>query len=320
MKTPSRAPSPPQQTLDQATQFITKNRWAMFALGGVVLFLWIIVCVAGGLLVYQGFKPPAPGVASPGQVLSGQIPPAQQTDCGAPTLTLGAVTYHIEALPHGADGSISVPANIPGTAYWIDGSEPNYIFALSPTPQNLMALAVLKPGDPAVVTWSNCNSTTYTLSTPEQAPQDEAAFINQLDPSALGIAVLVQNTPSNPGLLVKGGLAEEKLVSIPTPQPGGSEVQAEVTLLDTVSSPDGKTIKVGASIMNYGQSALTLAASDVSLTPENGAPLAPVKAEPALPRKIKPGASETVYFTFTRPASATAVLKIYSVEYDLEGY
>jgi hypothetical protein len=320
MKTSSRSPSPAQKSLDQAAHYITKNRSAMFVLGGLVLFLWVIVCVAGGLLFYQGLNPPAQGVASPGQVLSGPAQATQPTDCGAPTLTLGKVIFRIESLPREADGSFTVPANMPGTSYRIEGSDTNLAFFLSPTPQNLMVLAVLKPGDQAVVTSTNCNTTTYTLSTPEQATQDEMAFLNQLDPSTSGIAVVVQNSASNQGLLVKGGLAEEKLVSIPTPQPGAGEVQAEITLLDTVPSPDGKTIKVGASIMNYGQSTLTLAASDVSLTPENAAPLAPVKAEPGLPRKIKPGATETIYFTFPRPASPTAVFKVFSVEYELEGY
>ena len=36
----------------------------------------------------------------------------------------------------------------------------------------------------------------------------------------------------------------------------------------------------------------------------------PVSVEPALPREIKPGASETFYITFPQPAADTAVLRI----------
>ena len=85
-------------------------------------------------------------------------------------------------------------------------------------------------------------------------------------------------------------------------------------------SADGKTIRVGVSILNNGQSAITLTANDVSLAYENTAPVAPASAEPALPLEIKPGTSEAIYFVFPRPSSPSATLKIFSVEYELEGY
>ena len=37
-------------------------------------------------------------------------------------------------------------------------------------------------------------------------------------------------------------------------------------------------------------------------------------------KEIAPGVTETIYFTFPRPSSPTATLKIFTVEYDIEGY
>jgi hypothetical protein len=42
--------------------------------------------------------------------------------------------------------------------------------------------------------------------------------------------------------------------------------------------------------------------------------------KPRLPEEIKPGEIKTFDFTFRRPASQTATLKIFTVEYDIEGY
>jgi hypothetical protein len=102
--------------------------------------------------------------------------------------------------------------------------------------------------------------------------------------------------------------------------PDASALQVEISLLDTTTSADGSTIRVGISIYNYGQIAGTLSTSDVSLTPEAGSPLAPVLAEPDLSLEIAPGTTQTIYLSFPRPSTATATLKILSVEYELEGY
>jgi hypothetical protein len=90
--------------------------------------------------------------------------------------------------------------------------------------------------------------------------------------------------------------------------------------LETTTSADGTTIKVSVSIQNYGAAAFTLSTSDVSLTQQDGTSLNMVSSEPPLPKEIAPGATETIYFTFPRPASPTATLKIFTVEYDIEGY
>ena len=40
-------------------------------------------------------------------------------DCGAPTLVLGSATYEIENFTPAADGSLNLPADSSGTAYWL---------------------------------------------------------------------------------------------------------------------------------------------------------------------------------------------------------
>jgi hypothetical protein len=322
MNKPPRTPLLTKLSASPAFKFLEQHlKW--FVMGGLFLCVWIIIIIVGMLLVYQNTSQPLPNISTPSQIISEQILPTQtiqNTDCGEPTLVLGTVNYLIESLARGVDGSISAPPATPGVAYWIEGTDPNYVLVISPAQDNMLGLAELKEGDQATITWANCNSTVYALAAPMQAAQDDSALIDQLDPTAPGISIIVQSSPPNAGMLVKGDPVEEQFLSIPMPQRGNSEIQAEISLLETSTSPDGSTIQVGVSIMNYGQAAFTLSESDVSLTPENSASQAPFSAEPALPRKIKPGASETIYFTFPRPASTTAVFKVFSAEYVLEGY
>jgi hypothetical protein len=121
--------------------------------------------------------------------------------------------------------------------------------------------------------------------------------------------------------VIRGNRTEVLVIVTDTPAPPGTPViEAEVTFLETLTSADGATIQVGVSVLNYGASAFTLSASDVSLTPENVAPIAPTSAEPPLPLEVGPGATETIYFTFPRPPSNTAVFKVLTVEYDLEDF
>ena len=105
-----------------------------------------------------------------------------------------------------------------------------------------------------------------------------------------------------------------------TPQPGPSNRLAEVSLLETTTATDQATIRVGVSILNTGTAPFSLTTDDVALTPENGTPTAPTSAEPSLPHDFQPGKTETIYFTFARPSSNKAVIKIIDAEFDLENF
>jgi hypothetical protein len=215
---------------------------------------------------------------------------------------------------------LSVPPDTSGIAYWVDATNTNYIFVLSPNPDNLSLLSTLTAGSVAKVTLANCNSTKYNLITPEPDPTSVSTLLDQADQSTSGITVFLLSAPSTASIVVRGELTEEQVSTINTPASGGSEIQAEIGLLETATSADGTTISISVSIYNWGQSAFTLSESDVALTPEDASPVVLINSKPRLPEQIKPAETETIEFTFPRPSSPTATIKILDIEYELEGY
>jgi hypothetical protein len=237
-------------------------------------------------------------------------------DCGSPTLLLGASTFQIQNLTPAADGSFSVPPDTSGIAYWLEGTDTNPLFVVSPTPGNMAAMSAVTVGSPAKVTWKNCNSTTYSLSAGQAATLDIPTLSS--DQSTEGITIFFQTDVSGAGFVYKGELTEQQLSTINTPVP--SEMQAEISLLETTASSDGASIRIGISIQNFGSAPFTVSINDVSLTAQDGSALTMTNSEPPLPKEIAAGATETMYFTFPKPASPTATLKIFTVEFDIEGY
>ena len=277
--------------------------------GGIVILAVLLILLFRGNIFQRG----TPATETP--VIPTMFVPTP--DCGPPTLLLGATTFQIQTINPVADGSLAVPPDISGIVYWVEGTNTNYVFMLSPTPNNLALVSSLTAGNTAKATWSNCNSTNYDLFAPEQGP---ASVSTLLDQSTSGITVFLQSDPSTASLVIRGELTEEQISTINTPVLGGSEIQAEISLLETTTSADGTTVRVGLSIQNYGASAFTLSDSDVSLTSQDGTVLIMVNSEPALPKEINPGSIETIYFRFPRPAFPTVILKIFDIEYELEGY
>ena len=238
-------------------------------------------------------------------------------DCGSPTLVLDSSAFQIQTLQRAVDGSLAVPADTAGIAYWVEGTETNYVFVLSPVPENLSIMSTITTESSAKITWKNCNSSTYSVAAPQPGSLTDLTLADQ---SVGGIMVFFQTDSSGAGFVVKGELTGEQISTFNTPVSNSSQIQAEIGLLETTASPDGATILVSVSINNWGQSAFTLSVSDVSLTQPDAAPLTMVISEPALPKEIAPGTTETIHFTFSRPSSPTATLKIFDIEYDLAGY
>ena len=295
----------------------------MIMIIGILLGVGIVVLAALVIFLFRGniFQLPASATQTPAfptQDLSTIFAPTP--DCGSPTLLLGSNTFQIETIKPGSDGSLIVPADTSGTAYWVEGTDTNVIFVLGSTPENQALLSTITAGSVAKVTLANCNSTTYNLFVPEQNPASVSTLLDQANQSTSGVTIFVQTDPSTASFVVRGELTEEQLSTINTPVLGGSEIQAEISLLETIPSSDGATIRVGISILNYGAAAFALSVNDVSLIQPEATPLILVNSEPALPKEIGPGATETIYFTFPRPTSPTATLKILDVEYELEGY
>ena len=272
-----------------------------------------LIILLGFLFLRNGFQLAAPATLTP------PIPTiiVPTPDCGSPTLVLGTSTFQIQTLTPGTDGSLTVPPDTSGIAYWVDGANKNYVFVFSPTQENISFMSNVTAGSTAKATWKNCNSTTYSLSAPQPGSFNDSALPDQ---SVDGITVFFQMDVSGAGFVFSGELTEEQISTFNTPAVGASDIQAEISLLETTSSADRTTIRVGVSIQNYGATAFTFAPTDVSLTQQDGTSLNLVSSEPPLPKEIAAGATETIYFTFPRPTSPIATLKIFTIEYDIEGY
>jgi hypothetical protein len=282
---------------------------------GILMGVGIVVLISLLIFLFRGniFQSLAPSTETP--VIPTMFIPTP--DCGSPTLVLGTATFQIQNLTPSPDGSLSVPVDTSGVAYWVEGTSINYVFVLSPTPDNLAIMSTITVGSTAKATWQNCNSTTYSLSAPQQSSLNVSTSPDQ---SVDGITVFFQTDVSGVGFVFNGELAEQQLSTIPTLAAGISEIQAEISLLETTNSPDGTRIKVGISILNYGISPFTVTAGDISLTQQDGTSLVLTSSEPPLPKEIGAGSTETIYFTFPHPSSPTATLKIFTVEYDIESY
>jgi hypothetical protein len=104
------------------------------------------------------------------------------------------------------------------------------------------------------------------------------------------------------------------------PPPDYGEILAEIGLVDASLSLFRTSLKIEVSIYNFGKIPITLSDRDVSLTQPNGTPLALKSSKPSLPNEIQPGETKTIEFTFETPTSPTAMLRVLTVEYDVEGY
>jgi hypothetical protein len=275
----------------------SSGRFVLFSLLGLV----VIALIAGLILL----RPQLTGLWA--RLFSGK-------GC-RPSLVIDTRSFEIRTIKPGSDGSINVPHDQPKRAYWVEGTDTNLVFGLSAVPDNLTQASSLKPGATAKVTWANCNSETYTLASPAQGLPDNATLLDQ---STSQITIFIPGGTTSRGIAILGELQEETITHFNTPD--ASALLAEISLLGITTAPDGGTITVGISVYNYGQTSITLATSDVSLTSGNGSAMAPLNSEPALPKGIAPGATETFNFTFTHPGAQGATLKVVSVEYELEGY
>jgi hypothetical protein len=243
--------------------------------------------------------------------------PTQTPSCTGASLQLGTTSWSLESIQLDADGSADVPADTPGVAYWIQNLANNTVFALSPTQENLDLLSALQGGEQATITWQDCNTARFALLAPQYGTPDTDIFADQ---SMVGLVVYLPESDAFPAMWVKGGLAGETIITPPTPAPYVGEVNAEISLLDSSTSKDLKTIQVVISILNYGSEPISLTTGDISLTPEDESPLQISSSDPQLPQVIGPAESREFTLIFVRPDTAVATLKIFTVEYDLEGY
>ncbi len=278
------------------------------------------------------------------QSASTAAPTPAPNECGAPSLIIGTAAFKIRAFRSTDSNFLGVPIASPNVAFWLAGTEANLVFVIAPDAENLSlekSLLHSIGAQSATVTWADCTSTTYTLSPAEQASSDNAALPDQ---SSAGITIFFQENSSSSLSIVRGAQASQQVITIDTatpsavktpilgavdtpafptssvPTPDSNIIQAEISLLDTKASADGKSVQVNVSILNTGQSSFSLSTENVALTAKDSNTAKLLGSEPGLPQSFEPGESKTISFTFAKPSSATATLKIFDVEYDIEGY
>lgn len=237
-----------------------------------------------------------------------------ENPCGPSTLKIGDATYEIKTVKPKSNGALNIPENEPDHAFWVEGTTTNQVFGLSPTANNLALASALKTGTPVQVNWDNCNTADYQLSTLQpEVPEDSLL----LDQSIAQVTIFVRSNETSAGFVATAELIEETINVSNTPDT--SIPQAEISILNTTASADGQTVEIDLSIVNYGESAFTLSATDAFLISEN-TELNLNDSEPALPYEIQPAETATFKLIFPRPASQTATLKILTVEYEVTGY
>lgn len=276
----------------------------------------ILSVFTGCVLNQNGLQPPPVSpTSSPTPFIPTLFVPTP--DCGSSTLTIASTVFQIQTVQLAADGSIPTLPAKEGVVAWVEGTDAVLFFLLNPTQTNRALIASLQEGSAAKVTWQSCNSMTFSLS----APQPGTWVTNYLpDQSTAGISIFLLPDANEAGLVVGGSLVEEQIVNMGTPSSSGSEIQAEISLLETTTAADGSTLRVGVSILNSGPSAISLSNNEISLTQPDATLLNLLLSEPTLPKEIAPGTVETFYFTFPRPATSTATLKVFTVEYELDGF
>jgi len=290
----------------------------------IIIFLAILLVILGillGLVLKQrGFKfsmPELQAESTPTGVLVETVPTLfiPTPDCGTPTLAIGSTTFQVQSVQTAPDGTLTIPADGFGITYWVNGTNTNYVFGLSPTQDNLSLISSLPPGSTVTATWNNCNSTSYTLFALEQNPVGISTILDQ---STEGITIFLSSDPFTANYIIRGELTGEQISIFNTPS--GTDIQAEISLLEITALPDGTSVRIGVSVQNYGQSPFTLSATEVSLITTDGAALEMLGSEPPLPKEIAAGGTETLYFTFQKPSSPTALFGILGIEYEVGGY
>jgi hypothetical protein len=226
--------------------------------------------------------------------------------CVEPSLTLGAARYRVEPIARAAGGSLAVPQDTPGVAYWIEGTVVNYVFALSPSAENLALKDTLQAGDEVTITWADCMSDIYQVQTVDSSVPDLVALTDQ---SSGGLTVFARAGSEGTGLLVRAGRPRAVVLETPAPTAEGA-IQADMAFGEATVSADGQTITMGVTITNTGTAPFSVTAGDISLTPEGGEPLAPLSVEPVLPQEIQRGAGVTFEIRFPHPGTKVAVLRI----------
>ncbi|HSL43694.1 MAG TPA: hypothetical protein VK897_09700 [Anaerolineales bacterium] len=162
-------------------------------------------------------------------------------ECHPSTLVLGETTFQIQILPLGPDGLSNLPINTAGIAYWVDGTQTNPVFVLSPTPKNLAVVSTIDLGSQATATWADCTVVRYPVTAHE--PGAFGIAVQQ------GITVFFPIDASGAGFVFTAALTGEPDHVLNRPTPAIQNTQsAHVT--NTISPSPENTLPPSPAIAN----------------------------------------------------------------------
>jgi len=297
-------------------------------LAGLIVFFFLLA-LNTLLLAYYIFQPDInaflarqfadPNLASSTQAV---LPPPVETlvqtpSCAGASLQVGSDTWQVESAWRASDGSINVPSDTPGIAYWVLGPQNIYIFALSPTQANLDLFSSLQDGELALLTTQDCDSVTYRLSLSQPGEPGSQVMANQ---PASGIIIYVPDSSLASGAYTTGNLSEVTITSLGESDPATADPQVSISLQDISTPTDGIHIQVVVTLLNTGTTLITVSNRDFSLIPPSAPPLELIQSYPSLPAKISPDQMITFNLVFPRPSTPSAILNILAQSFNLSGY
>jgi len=176
---------------------------------GILLGVGIVILAALVIFMFRqsGFQflPQATQSLPPTAVVIAPTVLVPTVECSFQTLVVGSTTFQIQNLTPGPDGSLTVPMDTSGVAYWLETTEGNYLAILSPTPENISLQTTLTAENTATVTWADCSSKTFSLSAPEPNPANLSTLFSQL---TSGLTIFFETDTSGNGLIVRGDVTE----------------------------------------------------------------------------------------------------------------
>jgi hypothetical protein len=243
--------------------------------------------------------------------------PVQTPPCSGARLQVGSDTWQVESAWRATDGSINVPSDTPGIAYWVLGPQNMDIFALSPTQDNFDLFSSLQDGELALLTTQDCDSVTFRLSLPQTGEPGSEVSSNQ---PASGIIVYIPDSSLASGTYTTGVLSEVTITSLEEAEPAPADPQVSISLQNISTPTDDIHIQVVVTLLNTSTTPITVSNGDFNLIPPSASPLELIQSYPSLPAKINPDQMLTFNMVFPRPSSPSAILKILAQSFTLSGY
>jgi len=237
------------------------------------------------------------------------ITPAPTPGCVKPFLTVGTLLFDIDSIPREANSFPEIPAKPQDMAYWVEGTNVNFVFGLSPTKENLSLNTVLKTGDLMVINWADCTNERYVLKSMETVKAGDTSIFDQ---TTGGITIYVQDEAST--LVIRGERPIVPPAETSTPLPADA-ILVDLQILE-FTEPNDQTIQFRIMLTNQSARAITLTEDDIALITANGSEVSPQSIEPVLPQELSPGDILPLTLTFPKPEGNSAVLRIFDVTFE----